>query len=144
MRTGRWRSKEGSSREEEPIQDRIWTTSKGFQEHAMASSSGPKPSVDARLTALEEKFDNLQVLMTNLNEFLHKLDSEAGRRMEALENDIIYTRSSLSEELWKLRKELGKPNQDHEERMKNLEKQMEQLNKDHAEGKTQSKGKGKE
>jgi len=110
----------------------------------MASSSGPKPTVDARLTVLEEKFENLRVLMTNLDEFLQNLDSEAGRRMEALENDIIYTRFGLSEEIWKLRKELGKPNQDHEERIRNLEQQMEQLNKDHAEGKTQSKGKGKE
>ena len=110
----------------------------------MASSSGPKPTTEARLTALEEKLENLRGLMTNLDEFLQNLDSEAGRRMEALENDIIYTRSGLSEEIWKLRKELGKPKQDHEERMRNLEQQMEQLNKEWTEEKAQSKGKGKE
>jgi peptidoglycan hydrolase CwlO-like protein len=114
------------------------------RKHAMASSSGPKPTVEARLTALEEKLENLRGLMTNLDEFLQNLDSEAGRRMEALENDIIYTRSGLSEEIWKLRKELGKPKQDHEERMRNLEQQMEQLNKEWTEEKAQSKGKGKE
>jgi hypothetical protein len=50
----------------------------------------------------------------------------------------------LSEEIWKLRKELGKPKQDHEVRMRNLEQQMEQLNKEWKEEKAQSKGKGKE
>jgi peptidoglycan hydrolase CwlO-like protein len=109
----------------------------------MASSSGPKPTVEARLTALEEKLENLRGLMTNLDEFLQNLDSEAGRRMEALENDIIYTRSGLSEEIWKLRKELGKPKQDHEERMRNLEQQMEQLNKDGQKKKRSPKGKGR-
>jgi predicted nucleic acid-binding Zn-ribbon protein len=110
----------------------------------MALSSGPKPSAEARIIALEEELEKLWGLMVSLEDFLQNLDSEARRRMEALENDIIYTRSGLSEEIWKLRKELGKPKQDHEERMRNLEQQMEQLNKEWTEEKAQSKGKGKE
>jgi hypothetical protein len=59
--------------------------------------------------------------LVNLDDFLQSLDSEVGRRMEVLENDILFTRSGLSEEIWKLRKEMENPKQDHEARVRNLE-----------------------
>jgi hypothetical protein len=44
----------------------------------------------------------LQSQLISLDDFLQNLDSEAGRRMEMLENDIMHTKSGLCEELWKL------------------------------------------
>jgi peptidoglycan hydrolase CwlO-like protein len=110
----------------------------------MASSSGSKPTMEERITALEEEVEKLRGLLVNLDDFLQSLDSEAGRRMEVLENDILFTRSGLSEELWKLRKDMENPKQDHEARVRSLEQQMEQLNKEWKDEREQPKGKGKE
>jgi uncharacterized protein YydD (DUF2326 family) len=65
--------------------------------------------MEERITALEENVQKLRSMLINLDDFLQNLDSEAGRRMEVLENDIIHTRSGLCEELGKLRKELKDP-----------------------------------
>jgi peptidoglycan hydrolase CwlO-like protein len=100
--------------------------------------------MEERITALEEEVEKLRGLLVNLDDFLQSLDSEAGRRMEVLENDILFTRSGLSEELWKLRKEMENPKQDHEARVRSLEQQMEQLNKEWKEEREQPKGNGKE
>ena len=110
----------------------------------MASISGPKLSMDEQITSLEEELEKLRGLLVNLEDFLQSLDNEAGRRMEVLENDILFTRSGLSEELWKLRKDMENPKQDHEVRVWNLEQQMEQLNKEWKEEREQPKGNGKE
>jgi hypothetical protein len=110
----------------------------------MASSSGNKPSMEERITALEEDVQKLRGLLINLEDFLQNLDSEAGRRMEVPENDILYTRSGLSEELWKLRKDMENPKHEHEERVRSLEQQMEQLNKEWKDEREHPKGKGTE
>jgi hypothetical protein len=65
----------------------------------MASSSGSKPTMEEGITTLEEEVEKLQGLLVNLDDFLQSLDSEAGRRMEVLENDILFTGSRLSEEI---------------------------------------------
>jgi chaperonin cofactor prefoldin len=97
---------------------------------AMASSSGSKPTTEERLAALEVNMQHLRHQLNNLDDFLQNLDIDAGRRLEMLENDITSTKFGLSEELGKLRKELKDPKQEFDERVSNLEQQMEQLNKE--------------
>jgi hypothetical protein len=80
--------------------------------------------------------------LISLDDFLQNLDSEAGRHMEMLENDIIHTKYGLSEELWKLRKEMKDPKKEFEERVSSLEKQMEQMNKEWKLERDQSKKEG--
>jgi peptidoglycan hydrolase CwlO-like protein len=100
--------------------------------------------MEESITALEEEVQKLRGLLINLDDFLQSLDSEVGRRMDLLENDILYRRSGLSEELWKLRKDMENPKQDHEARVRSLKQQMEQLNKEWKDEREQPKGKGKE
>jgi hypothetical protein len=61
----------------------------------MASSSGNNPTMEERITGLEENVQKLRSQLISLDDFLQNLDSEAGRRMEMLENDIIHTKSGL-------------------------------------------------
>ena len=56
-----------------------------------------------------------------------------------MENDITSTKFGPSEELGKLRKDLKDPKQEFEERVSNLEQQMEQLNKEWKQERDQSK-----
>jgi predicted nucleic acid-binding Zn-ribbon protein len=53
----------------------------------MASSSGNKPTMEERIAELEGNVQKLRNQLINLDDFLQNLDSEAGRRMEMLEND---------------------------------------------------------
>jgi chromosome segregation ATPase len=106
---------------------------------AMASSSGSKPMTKERLAALEANMQHLRHQLNNLDDFLQNLDIDAGRRLEMLENDITSTKFKLSEELGKLRKDLKDPKQEFEERVSNLEQQMEQLNKEWKQERDQSK-----
>jgi predicted nucleic acid-binding Zn-ribbon protein len=96
----------------------------------MASSSGSKPTMEERLAALETNVQCLRHQLNNLDDFLQNLDVDAGRRMEMLENDITTTKFGLSEELGKLCKDLKDPKQEFEDRVNNLEQQMEQMNKE--------------
>jgi hypothetical protein len=59
-----------------------------------------------------------------------------------LENDITSTKFGPSEEMGKLRKDLKDPKQEFEERVSNLEQQMEQLNKEWKQERDQSKKDG--
>jgi uncharacterized protein YydD (DUF2326 family) len=86
--------------------------------------------MEERIAGLEENVQKLRSQLISLDDFLQNLDSEAGRRMEMLENDIIHTKSGLCEELWKLRKDLKDPKRDFEERVSSLEQQMVQMNKE--------------
>jgi prefoldin subunit 5 len=94
----------------------------------MASSSGSKPSVEEHVSALEESMKKLRGMLNNLDEFLQNLDSDAGRRMERLELDILHTKSGMCEELDDLKKELKEPQQEMEDRVRILEQKMEHLN----------------
>jgi exonuclease VII small subunit len=108
----------------------------------MASSSGNKPTMEERIAELEGSVQKLCNQLISLDDFLQNLDSEAGRHMEMLENDIIHTKSGLSEELWKLRKEMKDPKKEFEERVSSLEQQMEQMNKEWKLERDQSKKEG--
>jgi len=80
----------------------------------MASSSGNKPNMEERITELEGSVQKLRNQLISLDDFLQNLDSEVGRHMEILENDIIHTKSDLNEELWKLWKEMKDPKKEFE------------------------------
>jgi uncharacterized protein YukE len=96
----------------------------------MASSSTGKPSTEERLKEMDKALENLKQLLQHQLDFLENLDTEAGRRMEQLEADIITTKIGFLEELDKLHKELKNPQQEFEERMDQLEAKMAQLNSD--------------
>jgi hypothetical protein len=94
----------------------------------MASSSDNKPSTEERLKAMDTALENLKQLLQFQLDFLENLDSEAGRRMEKLEEDITTTKIGFTEELGKLHRELKNPQQEFEERIDQLEAKMAQLN----------------
>ena len=100
----------------------------------MASSSTGKLSMEERLKEMDKALENLKQLLQHQLDFLENLDSEAGRRMEQLEADIITTKIGFLEELEKLHKELKNPQQEFEERMDHLEAKMAQLNSDWNQG----------
>jgi chromosome segregation ATPase len=96
----------------------------------MASGSDNKPSTEERLKAMDTALENLKQLLQFQLDFLENLDSEAGRRMEKLEEDITTTKIGFTEELGKLHRELKNPQQEFEERIDQLEAKMAQLNND--------------
>jgi predicted nucleic acid-binding Zn-ribbon protein len=77
------------------------------------------------LASLEENWQHLKNQLNYLDDFLQNLDIDAGRRLEMLEEEITSTKFGLSEELGKLCKDLKDPKQEFEERVSNLEQQME-------------------
>ena len=79
---------------------------------------------------MDKALENLKQLLQHQLDFLENLDTEAGRRMEQLEADIITTKIVFLKELDKLHKELKNPQQEFEERMDQLEAKMAQLNSD--------------
>ena len=94
---------------------------------AMASSSKGKLSTEERLKEMDKALANLQQLLQHQLDFLENLEVEAGRRLEQLESDITMTKIGFAEELDKLHKELKNPQQEFDERMKQLEAKMAQL-----------------
>jgi chromosome segregation ATPase len=96
----------------------------------MASGSNNKPNTEERLKAMDTALENLKQLLQFQLDFLENLDSEAGRRMEKLEEDITTTKIGFTEELGKLHRELKNPQQEFEERIDQLEAKMAQLNSD--------------
>jgi predicted nucleic acid-binding Zn-ribbon protein len=77
------------------------------------------------LASLEENWQHLKNQLNYLDDFLQNLDIDAGRRLEMLEEEITSTKFGLSEELGKLCKDLKDPKKEFEERVSNLEQQME-------------------
>jgi hypothetical protein len=61
-------------------------------------------------------------------DFLENLDSEAGRRMEQLEQDLSFVKIGFSEELDKLHQELKSPQEKFEDRIGELEGKLSKLN----------------
>ena len=101
---------------------------RGERYQEMASSSGNKPSTEERLKAMDTTLENLKQLLQFQLDFLENLDSEAGRRLEKLEENISTIKIGFTEELGKLHKELKNPKQELEEKIDHLEVKMSQLN----------------
>jgi hypothetical protein len=59
---------------------------------------------------------------------LENLDSEAGRRMEQLEQDLSFVKIGFTEELDKLHQELKSPQEKFEDRIGDLEDKLSKLN----------------
>ena len=68
----------------------------------MASSSSRPLPVEERLKQLDEKLEKLKNMLQYQLDFLENLDSEAGRRMEQLEQDLSFVKIGFTEELDKL------------------------------------------
>jgi chromosome segregation ATPase len=92
-----------------------------------ASSSRPLP-VEERLKQLDEKLENLKNMLQYQLDFLENLDSEAGRRMEQLEQDLSFVKIGFTEELDKLHQELKSPQERFEDRIGGLEDKLAKLN----------------
>jgi hypothetical protein len=84
--------------------------------------------MEERLKAMDSTLENLKQMLQFQLDFLENLDSEAGRRMEKLEQDITTTKFGFTEELSKLHQELKNPKKEFEERIGQLEVKMSQLN----------------
>jgi chromosome segregation ATPase len=96
----------------------------------MAASSSKKPSLEERLKTMDTTLENLKQMLQFQLDFLENLDSEAGRRMEKLEQDITTTKFGFFEELSKLHQELKNPKEEFEQRIGQLEEKMSQLNRE--------------
>jgi len=83
----------------------------------MASISDNKPSTEERLKVMDKMMENLKKLLQFQLDFLENLDSEAGRRMEKLEEDITTAKLGFTKELGRLHRELKNPQQEFEERI---------------------------
>jgi hypothetical protein len=92
-----------------------------------ASSSRPLP-VEERLKQLDEKLEKLKNMLQYQLDFLENLDSEAGRRMEQLEQDLSFVKIGFTEELDKLHQELKSPQERFEDRIGGLEDKLAKLN----------------
>jgi hypothetical protein len=92
-----------------------------------ASSSRPIP-VEERLKQLDEKLEKLKNMLQFQLDFLENLDSEAGRRMEQLEQDLSFVKIGFTEELDKLHQELKSPQEKFEDRIGDLEDKLSKLN----------------
>ena len=96
----------------------------------MAANTSKKPSLEERLKIMDTTLENLNQMLQYLLDFLENLDSEAGRRLDQLEQDISTTKIGFSEELSKLHQELKNPQGEFELRVEQLEEKMAQLNRE--------------
>jgi hypothetical protein len=94
----------------------------------MAASSSRNLTIEERLKQLDETLEGLKQTLQYQLDFLENLDSEAGRRLEQLEQDISTVRIGFTEELGKLHQELKSPKDEFEERIGQLEGKMSKLN----------------
>ena len=94
----------------------------------MASSSSRPLPVEERLKQLDEKLEKLKNMLQYQLDFLDNLDSEAGRRMEQLEQDLSFVKIGFTEELDKLHQELKSPQERFEDRIEGLEDKLAKLN----------------
>jgi len=77
---------------------------------------------------MDTALENLKQLLQFQLDFLENIDSEAGRRLEKLEEDISTTKIGFTEELGKLHKELKNPKQEFKEWIGQLEVKISHLN----------------
>ena len=68
----------------------------------MAASSNCNLTVEERLKKLDETLEKLKQTLQYQLDFLENLDTEAGRRLEHLEQDISTVKIGFTEELGKL------------------------------------------
>jgi hypothetical protein len=68
----------------------------------MAASSSRNLTVEERLKKLDETLEKLKQTLQYQLDFLENLDTEAGRRLEHLEQDISTVKIGFTEELGKL------------------------------------------
>jgi TolA-binding protein len=94
----------------------------------MAASSSRNLTIEERLKQLDETLESLKQTLQYQLDFLENLDSEAGRRLEQLEQDISTVKIGFTEELGKLHQELKSPKDEFEERIGQLEGKMSKLN----------------
>jgi hypothetical protein len=94
----------------------------------MASSSSRPPTVEERLKQLDDKLEKLKNMLQFQLDFLENLDSEAGRRMEQLEQDLSFVKIGFSEELEKLQQELQNPQERFADRIGELEDKLSKMN----------------
>jgi len=94
----------------------------------MAASSSRSIPVEERLKQLDEKLEKLKNMLQFQLDFLENLDSEAGRRMEQLEQDLSFVKIGFTEELDKLHQELKSPQEQFEDRIGDLEDKLAKLN----------------
>jgi hypothetical protein len=100
----------------------------------MAASSSRNLSVEERLKQLDDTLEKLKQSLQFQLDFLENLDTEAGRRMEQLEQDLTTVKIGFSEELDKLHQELKIPQEKFEDRIGELESKLSKLNIEWGEG----------
>ena len=94
----------------------------------MAASSSRPLTVEERLKQLDDKLEKLKNMLQFQLDFLENLDSEAGRRMEQLEQDLSFVKIGFSEELEKLQQELQNPQERFADRIGELEDKLSKMN----------------
>jgi chromosome segregation ATPase len=104
------------------------------REEEMAASSSRNLSVEERLKQLDDTLEKLKQSLQFQLDFLENLDTEAGRRMEQLEQDLSSVKIGFSEELDKLHQELKIPQEKFEDRIGELESKLSKLNMEWGEG----------
>ena len=94
----------------------------------MAASSSRPLTVEERLKQLDDKLEKLKNMLQFQLDFLENLDSEAGRHMEQLEQDLSFVKIGFSEELEKLQQELQNPQERFADRIGELEDKLSKMN----------------
>lgn len=94
----------------------------------MAASSSRPPTVEERLKQLDDKLEKLKNMLQFQLDFIENLDSEAGRRMEQLEQDLSFVKIGFAEELDKLQQELKNPQERFADRIGELEDKLSKMN----------------
>jgi hypothetical protein len=98
------------------------------REEEMAASSSRTLSVEECLKQLDDTLEKLKQSLQFQLDFLENLDTEAGRRMEQLEQDLTSVKIDFSEELDKLHQELKSPEEKFDDRIGELESKRSKLN----------------
>jgi DNA repair exonuclease SbcCD ATPase subunit len=106
--------------------ERIQSTRERGEE--MAVSSSRNLTVEERLKQLDEMLEKLKQMLQFQLDFLENLDTEAGRRLEQLEQDISTVKIGFTEELDKLHQELKSPKDEFEDKDRQLEGKLSKLN----------------
>jgi len=94
----------------------------------MAASSSRPITVEERLKQLDDKLEKLKNMLQFQLDFIENLDSEAGRRMEQLEQDLSFVKIGFAEELDKLQQELQNPQERFADRIGELEDKLSKMN----------------
>jgi hypothetical protein len=94
----------------------------------MAASSSRPITVEERLKQLDDKLEKLKNMLQFQLDFIENLDSEAGRRMEQLEQDLSFVKIGFAKELDKLQQELQNPQERFADRIGELEDKLSKMN----------------